>query len=452
MTAGATLSPRWQRLRLRVSQALGLDFPREAHLRRLVRKAAAELGVDDEEAAADRLVAAPLTPDVVQVLARHLTVGETYFFRDLAALDALEREILPALLRQRHSTSRRLRVWCAACCTGEEPYSIAILLHRLLPDLAGWDVAILGTDINASAIAKAEAGRYGDWSFRNVPLPLRARYFRTDAEGRHCIVPEIRRLVKFQVANLVGEMATGPAGMDLVLCRNVLMYFDAGRIAQVVRHLASCVVPGGHLVVGPGETPSVAAADLEAVHYPGAVLFRKLAAPVVAACAVPAPAEHPALQEPVAPGTAAAVQPRPIAAIARDDSATPARRARELADEGRLDEALACCDRWLAIDKLDAAGHYTRAMILLELGRPGESRTALQRALYAQADFVMAHVALGHLARGAGDARGAQRHFATAGRLLRACDPAAPVPEGDGFTAAQMLQTVHMLAGARAAA
>jgi chemotaxis protein methyltransferase CheR len=152
--------------------------------------AARELGFSDPQSCARMLLSEPLTQATLATLASHLTVGETYFFRDGNTFSALEERILPELLRERREAGRRLRIWCAGCCTGEEPYSIAMLLDRLLPDAEAWNITILGTDINPHFLRKAGDGVYGEWSFRDAPAWVRDRYFVRRRDGCHVLHPQ----------------------------------------------------------------------------------------------------------------------------------------------------------------------------------------------------------------------------------------------------------------------
>lgn len=150
-----------------IAQNTGLHFPpeRRSDLQRGFTAAAAEFGFADSARCADWLLSTPLTRPQLHTLASHLTVGETYFFRDRKTFDALAQHILPELLRRRRGREQRLRLWSAACSTGEEPYSLAILLQQLLPDWRDWHITILATDINPRSLQKAAAGVYGEWSF-----------------------------------------------------------------------------------------------------------------------------------------------------------------------------------------------------------------------------------------------------------------------------------------------
>jgi chemotaxis protein methyltransferase CheR len=223
-----------------IAEAMGLHFPRERwpDLQRGLAGAAVDFGFDDLTACADWLLSAPLSKEQLQVLASHLTIGETYFFRDKQTLAALTENILPGLIRTRRGSEQRLRLWSAACCSGEEPYTLAILLHQLLPDIADWHVTIRATDINPGFLRKAQTGVYGEWSFRNAPAALKARYFTRAADGRYAVNSEIRDLVSFAHLNLVDDVYPSPVtdtnAMDLICCRNVLMYFTAAQIERVI--------------------------------------------------------------------------------------------------------------------------------------------------------------------------------------------------------------------------
>ena len=178
---------------------IGLHFPRERwrDLERGIAAASRESGYAEAEAFVRWLLSAPLTRTQIEGLASHLTVGETYFFREKRSFDILEQHILPELLRTRAQTDKRLRIWSAGCCSGEEPYSIAMLLDRLIPDLEKWNLTILATDINPGFLRKAARGVYGAWSFRDTPAWIRERFFISRQDGRFEIQPRMRRMVSF---------------------------------------------------------------------------------------------------------------------------------------------------------------------------------------------------------------------------------------------------------------
>lgn len=185
-------------------------------------------------------------------LAECVLVHESYFFRDRGVFDCFEGQILPALLQAR-ATARRLRIWCAACATGQEPYSIAMVLANQGDLLKGWDVDILATDFSEETLLVARRGIYSQFEVqRGLPVRLLVQFFKPVAEGWE-IAPEIRDMVRFRHQNLLHNgMRHGV--FDVILCRNVLMYFDEETKRQVLSRLSSQVEPGGYIVLGATET------------------------------------------------------------------------------------------------------------------------------------------------------------------------------------------------------
>ena len=421
-------------LLLAVSQSveaqLGLHYPRErwSDLERGLCGAATELGIESVEDYARELVIGKLSRAQVDSLAAHLTIGETYFFRDPAVFDAL-----PGLVQEARPGAKRLRIWSAGCCTGEEPYSIAIALRRAIPDLDQWQITILATDINPRFLSKAVAGVYGQWSFRGVPEATRSAYFRRTPENRFEILPAIRKMVTFACLNLVEDvypsLANSTNALDLIVCRNVLMYFSREKLRKVVAGFHRSLAAGGRLIVSATEASGEFFPEFAPGEIPGVALYRKAAPPVVAPPPVPVPVPLP---EPVQ--LPAKAEPE-LAAAPRDHAAD----ARRLANEGNLAEALAACDRALEADRLVAAHHYLRGVILQEQNAPDEAVAALKRALYLDSDFVLAHFALGHLLLRQDRKSDAARSFANARSLLRSRAPGDVLPESGGITAGRLL-------------
>lgn len=482
----------WAELSALIAGSIGLHFPRERlrELQRGLGAAACEWGFGDVEACRDWLLSAPLTRAQLRVLASHLTIGETYFFRDRKTLDVLARHVLPELIHARRGRDQRLRLWSAGCCTGEEAYSLAILLHQVLPDLADWHVTILATDINPRFLRKAEAGSYGEWSFRDVPEDFKTRYF-DRADARYVIRPELQRLVTFESLNLADDSYVSPTTvrgtMDVILCRNVLMYFTPAQVRKVIGNLHQVLIDGGWLAVSPSESSHELFPQFVAPRFPGVILYQKSAAGtgasqistpaplLTAGPPVAPPPEAPlswiAPAPPPAPAPAAAAEHRPTAlaaAISLFKAGSYAQAAdtllascaaqprgpeafsllaRALANQGRLGEALAWCDRWTAADKLDAAAHFVRAAVLLEHAQPDAARGSLQRALYLDPHFVLAHFALGTLAQSQNRTEDASRHFANTLRALGRLQPHDRLPESDGLTAERLTETIMALAG-----
>ncbi len=329
-----------------IAGAMGLHFPpqRWPDLQRGIAAATRDLGFEDPAAGIVRLMSGPTTKKQLDVLADYLTVGETYFFREPRSFDILAGTVLPELIRLRQDDQRRIRIWSAACCTGEEAYTIAILLRQLIPDLDHWNVTLLATDINPRFLRKAEAGLFGAWSFRNTPDWIKHTYFRPAPNGQFEILPEVRRLVRFANLNLVEDgypsLATDTNAMDVIFCRNVLMYFTAAQVARVIQKLhradAGRLAAGQRHRIVPGRISELCRGE-----FPGAVLYRNESARVR-----PPDPPPPLVFEP-APQTAVAEKSQAAPPEPAPDALPADVLAKSLANEGKLTEALACCEQWI---------------------------------------------------------------------------------------------------------
>ena len=189
-----------------------------------------------------------LSQDVVEALLNN----ETYFFRDKPTFDQLPAEILPELARRRAGT-RRLSIWSAGCSTGQEVYSLAMLFAEQAERWQGWSIDILGTDVSHRAIAAARSGLYSQFEVqRGLGVTQMLRHFDETTRGWQ-IREEARRIARFRQHNILGPHP-GRAPFDLVLCRNVLLYFDPATRADAFARLASATAPDGFLMLGAGET------------------------------------------------------------------------------------------------------------------------------------------------------------------------------------------------------
>lgn len=224
-----------------IAARMGLYFPKARwhDLERGIASAAPEFGLKDVESCIQWLLSSPWTQSQIEILAVHLTVGETYFFREKRGFDLLEEHILPELIGSRRGVQKHLRIWSAGCATGEEPYSIAILLHQVLPDLKDWDITILATDMNPRFLQRASEGVYGEWSFRDTPIWIKERYFKKKESHRFEILPQIQRMVTFSYLNLAEDadpsFLNHPQAIDVIFCRNVLIYFAPERAKALSR-------------------------------------------------------------------------------------------------------------------------------------------------------------------------------------------------------------------------
>lgn len=455
----------------------GIELPpiRRSEIERLIRKVLTETGLDDPRALHRRFSAAENNYEFEEFVGA-LTIGETYFFRNRPQITALQKTVFPQVIEQRRQL-RSLRVWSAGCATGEEPYSIAILLERLLHDLDAWRVSILGTDVSRAALKKATAGIYGPWSFRNVDPEVKQRYF-TEANGVFEIEARIRDRVTFGYLNLVEDpypaLATNTYSMDVILCRNVLIYFNDETRSRIVARFHDALVDGGWLIVGHAEPSRDLFSAYETHNFPGATLYRKSEIvsylPRIVELGPPAPVVGQLPVEQVEAGPPS-LKPPPQNQVG-EPASTPQQIALELWAAGHSEEALKalarisdsdpsdarspylaaklCADRrelesallWVGVsltrDPLLAPAHYMRALILEEEGDLEGALRSVRSCLYADATWPLGHFALGVLFQRMGRNQRAAKAFDYALRILVETDPDEVIADSDGVTAGQL--------------
>ena len=467
----ATVEPRdVVRFRELIRARTGMAFPdnRTPDLERAIRRATTEAGLPTASALYDLVVRTPGISVTFDGLASALNVSETHFFRDQGQVEELRSSILPELVARRRQ-DRRLRIWSAGCSTGEEPYTLAILVRQLIPDLSGWDVLILATDINGASLERARQGVYREWSFRGIPA-MRVRQDFLRRGDLFEVVPAIRRMVTFARLNLAEpvypSVATNAYGMDLILCRNVLLYFDRAQAHAVVGRLRSSLDDGGRLIVSRVDSSLPIFEGLQ-TDRPGSGVFTKAHPADVDAGALggraPAPVTHPpgrlpGVSRPRDEGRASSIRhtdvPRSIVPSGRSDPATgstePVSTESQAAYEAVLAawrssgplEARSLLDRALGDYPLDASLHYLDGLILLEQGDVAGALRGFRRSIYADAEFALAHLGQGTAFARAGHGDRARAALEKASRLVADLDPQDTVFAPDGLTAAEVLELV----------
>ena len=428
------------------------------------------------------------TGETRDALITELTIGETFFLREKAQFDFLRDSVLP------HMSSAtghgRLRIWSAGCATGEEPYSLAILLRE-----AEWPgtAYIVGTDLASARLAAARRARYTDWSMRGVSDAVVSRYF--ERRGKQLILNSaIRQAVDFRVLNLASEeypsVESGLERMDIIFCRNVLIYFDSATVTAIASRLIDSLAPGGWLFLGASDPAIAELVPCEVVMTGAGLAYRRPeanagihhGAPDVVFRS-PEPWEEIAgrsgpsvppwatadvasatgtLEATIAWAAEAPDEPAPrdsyeaayehadydaavrLARIAIDEGndTEPAWLVivRSLANRGQLDAAAEACSTALEGNRLSAELTHLQAMLLAESGRHAEAAVVARRALYLNARYIVAHLALGDALSRTGDAASARRAFTNAVDLLKELAPDTPVAGADGAEALQLLR------------
>jgi chemotaxis protein methyltransferase CheR len=473
------------RFRAAIARRLGLHFDggKQAVLAEALRRGMDEAGLD-ADAYLDLLAIADGAGREWRALARALTVTETYFFRNNAQFAALREFIVAEWLPSRPA-SKHLAILSAGCASGEEPYSIAMLLHAVAPPECA--AAIHGIDINSAMLSKAAAGRYSAWSLRETADALRARYF--TQQGNDCVLEDaVREAVTFEARSLHEEDGDfwRPGAFDIVFCRNVLMYFTPTAARAAIARIARSLAPGGLLFLGHAETLRGLSHDFHLRHTHGTFYYQRKDAlePVdaVAAGADPAWEQLPPAPDGAADGVAwheaiesAAERVRALAArpAKPGEAARPATGSDELAramvllgrehyaealailnalptdaachsaamfvravllmNRGDLAGAERLCHALIMRDGVSAGAHYLMALCREAAGDCRAAAAHDRHAASLDPKFAMPRLHLGLLARRTGDRDGARRELACAAALLPGEDAERVLLFGGGF-------------------
>ncbi len=223
----------------------------------------------------DCLTIKPTRQTELVALLNEITIGETCFFRSQSQLDALRQIVIPKVLEAKSKAPlRRLRIWSAGCSTGEEPYTLSMLMleeaHGRLQD---WTVEILATDLNERSLAHASNGIYGTYSTRNLTPHYRQKYFLPAGEQLQ-VQPAVRSSITFSRLNLSDDSRmTFMKGVDIIFCCNVLIYFDLVSKRRVIQHFYNNLLPHGYLFLGHSESLYGVSKDFQLVHLPGATAY-----------------------------------------------------------------------------------------------------------------------------------------------------------------------------------
>ncbi|MDR3616898.1 MAG: CheR family methyltransferase [Candidatus Obscuribacterales bacterium] len=485
--------PQLLRLNDHLAEHIGLTFPsdRLADFQHKITAAAKEFGMEPVDCV-NWLLSSALTEAQIHTLSYHLTIGETYFFRDPRTFEILEDEVFSKLIRQRRHGHKYLRIWSAGCCSGEEPYSLAMLLTRMLPDIESWRISILGTDINAAFIKKAQRGVYDPWSFRITSPEMKSRFF-TQSQGKYQIAPAIKRMVHFKQMNLVDPRV--PEGLilssfDLIFCRNVLMYFHRDQAVRVLTRLHEALTESGILVSTPFELSAIPDQLFVRLPHKGAVLLGKRShscpsglegvspKPTAYVAPVPEPetvakskarpkhehisghkvdnkVETPIAQADIATQARTLLDAErfdecisllaPVCSKNKTDASLPYLLAKTYANRGAFAEALFWLDQSLEIDKLNHLAYFTRATVSQAQGNVPEAVRSLKQALFLEPEFILAEFHLASLLLGLGKLQESRKRFQGALSLLSQYNGNELVPEGEGMTAEVLGQIIKSL-------
>jgi chemotaxis protein methyltransferase CheR len=210
-------------------------------------------------------------------LLNEITIGETSLFRNRPQLEAVRRVILPALTKKTSRTTKHLRIWSAGCSTGEEPYTLAMtMLEAGAHLLKGWTIEILATDLNDRSLKAAQTGIYGDYAMRSTTSHFKDKYFEPVDPKTMQVRDQVKKLVTFRRLNLQDDSSMNlMRDMDMIFCRNVLIYFNHSSKSKVVSHFFTSLNLGGYLFLGTAESLMKLNDQFHPVHFPGTVGYWK---------------------------------------------------------------------------------------------------------------------------------------------------------------------------------
>lgn len=373
------------------------------------------------------------TPLLDDLLAK-ITIGETYFFRDKHQMELLQESILPSIItKKQQSHDLSLRIWSAGCASGEEIYTIAMMLVDLLPDIHEWKLHLLGTDINTTVLKKALKAHYHEWSMRSISAYFKKQYFIKE-NNEYILSEKIHTMVDFAYLNLNDDtypsIFNGTNAQDLILCRNVLIYFDENHIKHLMKRLSASLVEDGYLLLGASDpmiTKNLDLTLLKSSLYKHKKITKKetfkiepkqmlkpilpSSKPLIADHKLPlSKISYPILNkiqhdttEPII--TSLVNEGRWKEALQAIDNTSHEKnntfilnmKATVLANLGNLQEAIKLCETSIKVNPINIQTHFILAMALVELDQIESAEIELRKVIFLDKKFIEAHFQLGLL-------------------------------------------------------
>ena len=490
----------WVELHLghRISQSRLEDFEKRVLL------AAAEAGFENPSDFIASLIRGGENNEAIGYMALYLTIGETYFFRDAMSYSVLKANILPEVLN-RKKPGERLSIWSAGCSSGEEPYSIAMTAMTVLSDYRGEngpvEARILATDINKQSLKVARSGIYRRWSFRDIPAFIKEKYFTIREDETYALKDEVKSKVDFAMLNLAEDgypsLLNGTDNLDIIFCRNVLIYFSPEQVTNTLLKFHKCLRPGGWLFLAPSEIPHPAPKFFHVQNLNGAIVMQKVEeadlkekAPIKIVHSnysyfgssreemrlsidnlIEAPPSMPQsieteleleleldfenlpakLTEYYDQGRySTIIDALPQISTSMEDSdssETLGLIARSFANLGNLEAAIDWCDRLIAQDTINARWYYLKATIHHEMGDDDAALRSLTQSIFLDESYVIAYFVLGNLHRQRGEKDKSGKCFSHVARLLQERTGTDIVQDSDGLTVGQLKSIVTSLGG-----
>jgi len=455
---------------------------RRSELQRHVNKMLKKQNISDVSTLYQNLITQDMNSSIWNSFIDTIIVGETYFFREKPLFQALSQYILPDIIKQ-HQTDKSLRIWSAGCSTGEEPYSLSILLDQLLgSEINLWRIFILATDINKPSIKKGIEGLYRKWSLRQTPDNITSTYFRKEND-LYRIREDIQKRVMFSYLNLKDPvypaLSTCTHAMDLILWRNVAIYLSEKVIADALKRFHQCLLPLGYFNIGASEAGYMGETPFVSKQYPGTFVYQKKSVPkqpkhfqvssdkkTIRSNKKPEfkqtiqfqPSIPPKNKSKFSSSTSLLEQAQQLAkdrnygqAIDQfrsylnkkpDDADVWYQLARVYANSGDLVNAIDACISAIDLNPLLVEAYYIKGLIHEENGELDLAIQDYKKTLYLQSDFVLAHYHLSMIYLQTKKDKQAERHRVHALRMLSRRSGDEILTDADDLTVEQLLAMI----------
>ncbi len=439
--------------------------------------------------------------EIVDALTTRLTIGETYFLRDKNFFQILQDHILRGIIEHPKRNTKRIIFWSAGCATGEEPYSIAILIDQMSYLLKNWDITIIASDINPVALNKARKGIYSNWSLRGTPEKIIKKYFTPTTANYFKIAPHIRQMVDFRQLNFMDDNYPASLNfyeaMDIILCRNVLMYFNEQGRNRALQKLSKLVIDNGWLITGPAESGFVNLPEFTSVRFPNAQYYRKgpPRKPIKnpQAIRISRKDHSTRLIEPshagkrftdkkyvrrISDGIVSRPPEKPkydmyqdaLTDYNRGDYLQSAKKlstivskgannnnsflmktesmillAKSYANIGELAQAKTWCEKAIDMEKLNPEIYYLLSTIFQSAGDIDASVKSLKQSIYLDPEFIMAHFTLGMLLFQKNMPNESKKSMQNALSLLELKETEEILPYSEGMAAGRLIETIKSM-------
>jgi chemotaxis protein methyltransferase CheR len=452
----------FERFRQLISQASGIFFDRGKLdvLRLGLSDRASAVGVDDLSQYYDYLMTEDDREEELRRLLEHLSVQETQFFRNLPQFDALRRFVIPEIIKRKAGSYRNIRMWSAGCSTGQEPYSLAMSVLDVMPDIRSWQVRIMGTDLNQQALDTARQGWYPERKLTGLDRRHIERYM-DQAEGGYRMKDEVRDMVEFHRLNLVTDpLPIDTIGTcDVIFCRNVIIYFTHETAKYVIEHFFDILNPGGYLFLGHSETLWKMSNKYSLVEVGDAFIYKKslprgingrrfITDRRMRPGPLPAGVREDRRRQPrrvkapaVERGADAAVEggrQAPVKPVA-DREFTPVEEAKTLLELGEYDKAVSALEKALSSDGTSADLYFLLGLAHEKRNDMDAASDAFHKAVYCDDCYSIAYFHIASILEHAGRLREAIREYRNAAKYLRRDEPGRWEKELDDYGVESLL-------------